>query len=166
MRRRAYETCVLPILEYCNTIVCTSDIGINKRIESLQGTAAKWVLRVKYDRSNFNIIHHSDKVEKLGWQSLKKRQENKQIILAHIILYSETLLLDNVYSPSVSSIRTSYHRVEPPCGDSNELFTPFRMHLKSRADSFFVKSAVLHNQLSVEECALTVDQLKVALKAK
>ena len=77
MKEAAYKGLVRPVLEYSGSVWDPSGVGLQNELEKVQNRAARFVT----GNYNFETGSMTGILERLKWESLKKRRDSRLILL-------------------------------------------------------------------------------------
>ena len=124
VKSKAYQACVLPIIEYGST--CWSPTSIKQRnsLEMVHHNAAKFVSNIYPRKGKFEHFSIHKVLNELGWNSLEKRRNQSRLIMTYKIINGLVILepdmmprVDYQRSRKCNETKVGYKNqlIEPPC---------------------------------------------------
>ena len=163
---KAFQSCVLPILEYASTCWAPTSQKLNNSLEMVLHNGAKFATNKypkKGDYSNFSI---TKMLSTLNWQTLEQRRNQARLTMAFKILNNHVILepdlLPKILNPQPERVCKGVK-----VGNTNQLVEP-RAKLDTTSATFFYSIPKLwNNQISSTQAnSPSVDAFQSKFKQK
>ena len=102
-----YKQLVLPFIEYCCSIWDPYQQYLIDKLEIIQHTAARFVLKKPWNRHQYDSI--TDKLKELNWTSLQERRKQSRLILMYKIVNHLLIVPDRCLPTPSPFTRTHAH---------------------------------------------------------
>ena len=163
---KAYQACVLPIIEYASTCWSPTSDKLENSIEMIQHNAAKFVSNTyskKKDYKNFSI---TKLLTELDWNSIEKSREQERLCMVFKII-NGLVILDSNMLPKIDHQRPLRQCNNVKVGFENQL-EETEPRLKLTSKTFFYSTPKLwNNSISPAQAnAPSVDAFKQHFKKK
>ena len=156
---KAFQACVLPIVEYASTCWSPNSLKMTKTLEMILHNGAKFVTNMYPKKENFSDYSISKFLENLHWDTLEHRRMQARTIMAFKII-NNCVILEPQMLPKVYNARPR-HCNNTKVGFKNQLFEP-QARLDVVDNTFFYATPKLWNQniSQLQASANSVDKFK------
>ena len=141
---KAYQSCVLPILEYAPSSWQPTSESLNSALEMVQHNAARFIANAYSKKGHFKIISISKILNELKMETLEERRNQARLTMAYKILNGQVILEPNTLPKFINK--------KPPrgcninnVGIENQLIEP-QSRLLSIGKTFFFSIPKIWNQ--------------------
>ena len=92
VKRKAYQACSQPILEYASTCWAPTFKKLSETLENVHHTAAKFVSNIYHKKGKYEHFSITQLLENLNWRSLEKRRQEARLTMANKIINGQVIL--------------------------------------------------------------------------
>ena len=164
VKNKAYQSSVLPILEYASSCWSPTSLKQINSLEMVHHNAAKFVSNIYPKRGKFEQFSIHKILNDLNWKSLEYRRKQSRLIMTYKIV-NDHLILDSNSMPKAEYQRPNRKCNEMKVGYENQLVEP-PWNTDVAKHTFFYAAPLLWNTtVSASQAnAPSVDAFKENLK--
>ena len=96
VKSKAYQACVVPILEYASTCWSPTSDKLNNMLEMVQNNAARFISNAYVKKGNFEKISMTKILQNLKFDSLAERRRQARLTMAYKIINGYVILESNL----------------------------------------------------------------------
>ena len=155
VKTKAFQSCVLPIVEYGSTCWAPTSSKLNKKLEMVVHNGAKFVTNKYPKKGNYDDYSITKILKDLNWKTLEQRRMKARTIMAYNIL-NNNVILEPTLLPKVTSERPERNCKGVTVGRENQLVEP-QARLDIVRSTFFYATPTLWNQNITPRLAKSVN---------
>ena len=160
VKNKAYQACVLPILEYAPNCWSPTSSKQNNSLEMVHHNAAKFVSNFYPKKGNYENFSITKILNDLNWDSLENRRDQARLTMAFKILNGHVILESNML-PKTNFQQPSRKCNEVKVGLENQLDEPTSSIEIAQKTFFFATPKLWNNSVSPKQAnAPSVDAFK------
>ena len=164
VKNKAYQGCVLPILEYANNCWSPTSIKQNNTLEMVHHNAAKFVSNIYPKEGNYDNFSVTKILKDLNLDSIEVRRNKSRLSMAYKI-FNGHVILDSKMMPRVENQQPTRKCNEVKVGFQNQLAEPSCSIEVAQKTFFFATPKLWNNTVSPNQAnAPSVDAFKQHLK--
>ena len=141
---KAFQSCVLPIVEYASTCWAPTSKKLSNSLEMILHNGAKFVTNKYPNKENYINFSISTILENLNWHSIEERRIQARLTMAFKILKNHTILEPNML-PTINRQRPERNCKGIKVGVKDQLFEPYA-RLDVIQNTFFYATPQLWNK--------------------
>ena len=159
VKRKAYTSCVLPIIEYASNCWSPTSDKSNHDVEMVQHNAARFISNIYHKKGDFKNTSITKILKDLNLETLEERRIQSRLIMAYKIL-NEKVILESNLLPKFLTTRPRQCQ-SANVGLENQLVEP-QPRLQVTGHTFFYSIPTIWNQrISKQQAnAPSVDSFK------
>ena len=96
VKSKAYQACVVPIVEYASTCWSPTSEKLNNMLEMVQNNAARFISNAYAKKGNFEKISVTKILKNLNFATLEERRRQARLIMAYKIINGYVILDSNL----------------------------------------------------------------------
>jgi len=162
VKRKAYISCVMPIIEYGSICWAPTSDKLSNSIEMVQHRAARFIANIYSKKGEYRHLSISNLLSKLNLESFEERRHKARLTMAYKIINNK-IILGPEYLPKST---TQKQRPQRTCnmtkvGAENHLIEP-KARLQVTESTFFYNTPKLWNETitEIQAKAPSVDSFK------
>ena len=164
VKSKAYQACVLPILEYASTSWSPTSIKQENSLEMVHHNAAKFVSNTYPKKGNYNNFSITNILKDLNWVSLADRKKQSKLTMTYKIINGH-VILDPEMMPRANYQRPTRKCNEVKVGYENQLVEPSSRTDIAENTFFFAAPKIWNNSVSsLQANAPSVEAFKCHFK--
>ena len=144
VKMKAYQSCVLPILEYASSSWQPTSDNSNNALEMVQHNAARWIANAFSKKGSFKLFSISKILSDLQMATLEERRNETRLTMAYKILNEQVILEPNLL-PKLVNTRKQRNCNIYNVGIENQLLEP-KARLKTTGKTFFFSIPKIWNE--------------------